>query len=168
MKKKLLALLTGAAALVCSAFGFTACGGSNCKAEYSEMTVYGDVAPTCTKQGRSYYVYCPRCNKYWTSPGHKKETNPEANVVSKLGHTYSGGKCVRCGKTDPELLPDTLQIPDLDISSEGMLTWGGIKAASKYRVEITDEDSVKHVYDVPDSEETALDLTALSDEYELS
>ncbi|MDE6373822.1 MAG: hypothetical protein K2L72_04910, partial [Clostridia bacterium] len=83
-------------------------------------------------------------------------------------HSYYGGKCTRCGKTDPALLPDVLQIPDLDISGAGMLTWGGIKVASKYRVEITDEDGLKHVYDISDSEDTALDLTRLADEYELA
>lgn len=166
MRKKTLALFLGIAALVCCAFGFSACG-SKCDGEYSEMTVYEE-RPTCTKKGINYYVYCPKCNKYWTTPGHKKETTPEQNVLPALGHDYQGGKCTRCGKTDPALLPDTLQIPDLDISNEGVLSWGGIKAASKYRVEITDEENVKHVYDISDSEDTVLDLTELSDEHKLA
>lgn len=166
MKKKIVALLMGAAALISCAFGFSACG-SNCDADYSEMTVYENKSPTCTQKGVSYHVYCPKCHKYWTTPGHKKQTSPEQNVVAALGHSYSDGKCVRCNKTDPELLPDTLNIPDLEISTQGVLTWGGIKVASKYRVEITDENSVKHTYDVSDSQETALDLTKLSDELEL-
>lgn len=166
--KKIVTLLLSAAALISCAFGLAACGGSNCDADYSEMTVYADKSPTCTKTGVSYHVYCPKCNKYWTTPGHKKQTSPEQNVVPALGHSYSDGKCVRCNKTDPALLPDTNTIPDLSVSSEGVLTWGGIKVASKYRVEITDENSVKHTYDISDSEETALDLTALSDELELA
>lgn len=168
MRKRILALLLGAAALASCAFGLSACGGSNCDGEYSQMTVYENKSPTCTKTGVTYHVYCPKCNKYWTTPGHKKQTSPEKNVVPALGHSYSGGKCIRCNKTDPELLPDTKTIPDLQISQTGVLTWGGIKIASKYRVEITDEDSVKHTYDISDSEETALDLTSLSDELELA
>lgn len=167
MRKKILALLLSAAALASCAFGFAACGGSSCDADYSEMTVYEDKSPTCTKTGVSYHVYCPKCNKYWTTPGHKKQTSPEKNVISALGHSYSGGKCTHCNKTDPALLPDTLTIPDLQISKAGVLSWGGIKAASKYRVEITDEESNKHVYDISDSEETSLNLTSLSDELEL-
>ncbi|MDE7379415.1 MAG: leucine-rich repeat domain-containing protein, partial [Clostridia bacterium] len=109
------------------------------------------------------------CKTYWRSP-HKRgrETTPEQMAIPALGHSYDGGKCTRCGKTDPELLHDTKTIPDLTVSSEGVLTWGGIKIASKYRIEITDEDNNKHTYDVSDSEETALDLTKLSDEYELT
>lgn len=169
MKKKILALLLGVAALVCCAFGLSACGEVKCSGTYEDMTHFGRKEPTCTQAGWDYYDYCPVCKTYWRTGAHKKghETTPEKQRIDPLGHDYQNGKCTRCGKTDPALLPDTLQIPDLEISSEGMLTWGGIKVASKYRVEITDEENVKHVYDVSDSEETALDLTKLSDEYEL-
>lgn len=169
MKRKLLAILTGAAALICCAFGLAACNETGCKTEWEDMDHIEYKAPTCTASGNDSYVYCPTCKTYWTSP-HKKgrETTPEQMKIPALGHSYSDGKCTRCGKTDPGLLPDTLQIPDLDVSNGGMLTWGGIKVASKYRVEITDADGGKHVYEVTDSEETALNLTALSDEYELA
>ena len=160
MKKRIVAILLSAAALATCALGFSACG-SGCDGEYNEMTVYENKSPTCTKNGGSYYVYCPKCGKYWTTPGHKQQTTPEQNVISALGHSYSGGKCIRCGKTDPELLPDTLNIPDIEVSQAGVLTWGGIKVASKYRIEITDEDSAKHVYEVSDSESYELDLTNL-------
>ncbi|MDE6691268.1 MAG: hypothetical protein K2K04_04775, partial [Clostridia bacterium] len=66
MRKKILALLLGAAALASCAFGLAACGGSSCDADYSEMTVYENKSPTCTKTGINYHVYCPKCGKYWT------------------------------------------------------------------------------------------------------
>lgn len=124
------------------------------------MTVYEYVEPTCTKKGRETYYYCNLCKKYWTTPAHKKETSPEANVLDKLGHNYQAGKCARtgCGKIDPALLPDTLNIPDIEVSDIGMLTWGGIKIASKYRVEITDENGQKHAYDISDSQPCELNL----------
>ena len=166
--RKIFFTLVASAALLGCAVSAAACGGGGCKAEYEDMTVYEYAAPTCTKNGRESYYYCNICHKYWTSPGHKKQVGEKGEILPALGHSYSGGKCTRCGKTDPELLPDTTQIPDLEISDEGVLTWGGIKQASKYRVEITDEDGAKHTYDVPDSGETALDLTKLSDEYTLT
>lgn len=167
MKRRILALLLGVAALISCAFGFTACG-SNCKGEWADMTHYEYKAPTCTKAGQEYYEFCPICNAYWTTPAHKQQVTPESQKIPALGHSYSGGKCIRCNKTDPALLPDTLNIPDIEISQSGVLTWGGIKVASKYRIEITDGDNSKHVYDISDSESYELDLTNLSDGLELA
>lgn len=170
MRKKLLALLLGVAAVVCCTIGITACSNeTGCKTEWGGMEHIAYKAPTCTKAGNESYDYCPTCKKYWLAP-HKrgKEVTPEQMKIPALNHDFQGGKCSRCGKTDPELLPDTLQIPDLAISAEGVFTWGGIKSASKYRVEITDDENVKHVYDITDSEDAALDLTDLSDGYELA
>ena len=168
MKIKFLTVLAVLSAMLCCTL-FPACG-STCKAEYSDMTVYEYVEPTCTKKGRETYYYCNLCKKYWTTPAHKKETSPEANVLDKLGHNYQAGKCARtgCGKIDPALLPDTLNIPDIEVSDIGMLTWGGIKIASKYRVEITDENGQKHAYDISDSQPCELNLANLEDGLQLA
>lgn len=168
MKIKFLTVLAVLSAMLCCTL-FPACG-STCKAEYSDMTVYEYVEPTCTKKGRETYYYCNLCKKYWTTPAHKKETSPEANVLDKLGHNYQAGKCARtgCGKIDPALLPDTLNIPDIEVSDIGMLTWGGIKIASKYRVEITDENGQKHAYDITDSQPCELNLANLEDGLQLA
>lgn len=164
--KKLLPLLLALVCALTCLIGITACG-STCKTEYPDWEKFPEKKPTCTQAGNKSYQYCPDCHNY-LDYSHSRIVTPEQMKIPALGHDYQNGKCSRCNKTDPALLPDTNTIPDLAVSAEGIITWTGIKAASKYRIEITDETNEKHVYDISDSEETVLDLTQLSDEYELA
>jgi len=56
--------------------------------EIHEYIVEKAIAPTCTQEGRTEFIYCKFCG----------EVKQYAEVIPPLGHEYNGGDtCIRCG-----------------------------------------------------------------------
>ncbi len=64
---------------------------------HQETRTEGAKEPTCTANGHTGKTLCSKCG----------ETLSKGESIPKLGHSYEGGICIRCGEIDP-----TLPIPD--------------------------------------------------------
>ena len=70
-----------------------------------ELVKTDEEASSCTKEGHIAYWTCGVCKKIFSNENAVNKITLDDTVTPALGHHYSGGRCTRCGATEPGFTP---------------------------------------------------------------
>lgn len=132
MKKKFLNIILLICFIVPCALILTACG-----AHTHDWSSWHVETPAGCETSGSKVRYCLDCDE------------PERETIDATGHNYVQGFCTYCSLPDPNWDPtliDGTTLQNIVVSSDGVLSWTGLRSASGYTLKITDSSNNIHTY----------------------